>query len=146
MPDGNIGATWTPNDDRLKVLSVGAWNLSMLSDSRNKDAAWRLLEFLASPRSTAVAFEEQGWLGGLHQDLPDYIDLSASPGTGWFIRALDSADIVHSGKPNLFSNHASRLWNEVYEQVMSGQGDPEPLLSEANRVLNEIIAEELSRR
>lgn len=146
MPDGDIGVTWSPNDDRLKVMSVGAWNLSILSHSRNKEAAWRLLEFLASPRGTAVAFEEQGWLGGLHRDLPGYVDLSASPATEWFVRALDSADIVHSGKSNLFANHASRFWNEVYDQVMSGQGDPEPLLSEANRVLNEIIAEELGRR
>jgi len=146
MPGGNIGVTWTPNDDRLKVLSVGAWSLSILSHSRNKDAAWRLLEFLASPRGTAVAFEEQGWLGGLHRDLPAYIDLSTSPGTEWFVWALDSADVVRSSRPNLFANRASALWNEVYEQVMSGRGDPEPLLAEANRVLNEYIAEELSRR
>lgn len=146
MPGGNIGVTWQPNDDGLKVMSVGAWSLSILAHSRNKEAAWRLLEFLASPRATAVAFEEQGWLGGLHRDLPDYVDLTTLPATLWFVQALDSADVVRSEKPNLFDNHAGRLWNEVYDQVVSGKGDPEPLLSEANRVLNEIIAEELARR
>ncbi len=142
MPGGNLGVTWIPNNARLKVQTIGAWRLTMLSGSKAKSEAWRLLQFLASPETTRLFFEGMGWLGGMHRDVAREINLRNNPGAAWYVQSLDRADRVISGKPNLYSSLASRLWSEAYEKVVSGQGSARPLLEEANRVVNARILED----
>lgn len=146
MPDGNIGVTWMPNNQRQKIQTIGSWNLTMLRDGRQKAEAWRLLQFFASPETTRLFFEDHGWLGGLHKDLPRYIDLKNSLGSRWYVQSLDTAQVVLSGTPNAYGALAGKLWNDVYEKVVSGKGAARQLLAEANRVLNASIAEDRQRQ
>ena len=120
---------------------LASWGFSIPAAGNHKEHVWKLLEYLVSAEVAASIYRNLGWLGGLHRDLPLHIDVTENPILVWYIESLDKADRIYGVKANPYLRTASSLWSEVYDKVMRGEGLARPLLEDANRTLNALIAE-----
>lgn len=143
MPGGDVGATWIPTPTGKKHQSATAHGLAMMKYSKNKEAAWRVMEFFASAEASAIFYEYTGWLGGLHVDLPNHVDLSREPGLAFFLRSLTEGELNTNfpGAPGPVNTEANRLWNEAFEKGIRNEVDIGVILREGNKIVNQIASE-----
>ena len=120
--DGMV--TWVPvqaSREGTKIMGTGAHMLQFFKDGPNKDAAFRMSEFLTADKDALDAiFEEVGWLTGKKSYLAT-VDPDAYNNLGWYLDAPDQVDEWLIGRRCpihwfLFDEFAA-LREEVYRDI-----------------------------
>ena len=116
--------TWVPvqaSREGTKLMGTGAHMLQFFKDGPNKDAAFRMSEFLTADKDALDAiFEEVGWLTGKKSYLAT-VDPDAYNNLGWYLDAPDQVDEWLIGRRCpihwfLFDEFAA-LREEVYRDI-----------------------------
>jgi len=131
-----ITVTWMPNDQRKRIQQVNGWALAIPSGAPNPELSYRLIKFLATDVETQMAiYRGSGFLGSALEFYRELGQVETNPVLLWFISSLSSADHIDAPKPDPFLSRSDSLFATARNQVFARQGAAQPLLDEAQRVL-----------
>ncbi len=131
-----IIAAWMPHDGRRRIQQVNGWALAIPEGAPNPELSYQLIKFLATDVETQLAiYHGSGFLGSSVDFYRQLGQIETNPAALWYVNSLAAADHIDAPKPDPFLGRSDSLFASARNQVFAGQGAAQPLLDEAQRVL-----------
>jgi multiple sugar transport system substrate-binding protein len=116
-------ATWAPVPDSrkgVKVQGYGGHYVIIFKDSKNKEAMFKVAEFLNTNKACEVIFKNVGWLPGLKPYLQT-VDPKTYPGLDFYFKSVTEATEFSSPARCPITNFTSTQYQELREKVYREQ-------------------------
>lgn len=131
---GNIAMT-SPFSQKVGGTFCGMHFMFMNANSKNKDAAWRFIEFFTSEKAMSVWFEMVGTAPLRHSLGTAYLEQDPEKG-----RYVLDAIAVGTGSPKVsYFNTLQYIVNDAMEKIFYEQATPQQALDEAAEKLQKEI-------
>jgi ABC-type glycerol-3-phosphate transport system substrate-binding protein len=79
-PNLRLGVTWAPSATRQTWVAQGSGHyVGLVAGTRAPDAAWRYVEFLATPAANQIILDVIGWVV-YNKEVARALDVSKLPG------------------------------------------------------------------
>jgi multiple sugar transport system substrate-binding protein len=116
-------ATWAPVPDSrkgAKVQGFGGHYVIIFKDSKNKEAMFKIAEFLNTNTACGIIFKNVGWLPGLKPYLST-VDPKTYPGLDFYFKSMTEATEFSSPARCPITSFTSTQYTELREKVYRDQ-------------------------
>ncbi len=126
------------------VVQFGAGGIYMVQGTKNRDAAWRVMQEFTSPEYLGEWYKgDNRWAPPRKSMMPKYSQMNQRP------LALKAVNLISSpihalGPVHLYMTEFHNASGSIFLKAMTGQMGVQPALAEAERLINAILAEKMS--
>ncbi|MCB0017931.1 MAG: extracellular solute-binding protein [Anaerolineales bacterium] len=129
-------ASWAPvaanREGGSKIMATGPHFVIIFKDGKNQEGMFKVAEYLQTPESMDIIYNEVGWLVGRLSYL-ETVSRDSYPGIDFYLSAADTADEYLVGRRSPIHGFVNTQWTELREAVYRDLMTPAEAVAELQK-------------